>query len=957
MDHHNRQFHLIYGEQNWLPFLLQQDNARLWWDRERKAVTLAPVIQQVNELNQHEYLQPTQRRGAAFDHYGNVYWINENNDGIFYQPEATPLKKGEFWHTRELHLTHHHNPKQGDFAAKPSPAEFAQAAQRYPSLSGLTVTSCEYLVVGTLASSTHQAGLLIFDLHAGGAPLWLRWPAGSSFSPLDLSCTPDGGIFILDRDPASNLPARVWHLDKHWQILGCNGEIIEFTKAHDFFSLDKTASELASETQAIPDHAHFFTGLDLTQASSNTIDTPVSIEAIANNAFVILDSPAAGFYSAVHYFRNSEYINTVALNEDAIGKLLGNTQIHAQDFAFIPQGENNARLYQGSLYISASRFFQAFEFQLQATNERLQLAMQAKLLPMRALTGKALIASGQGAWYDFGDRWLPLAEQPLKQYQSRAELSGLVFDGEEPDCVWHRMIIDARIPPGTSVQIYSRAANTVNELNGLPWQTEPPFYKRAQGSELVHTDAPICADEHSGSFEFLFQAAEGRYLELRLQLVGTRQKTPLVRTCRIYYPRYSWLKRFLPAVYQDDERSSAFLDRFLANLEGLYTHMEDKIAHAEMLFDTRTAPPEFLEWLGQWLGAFVDPLWDEKRKRLFIDNAALLFNWRGTLACLRALIKLSIDECPDTHIFDPLRFPERDYDGIFAGRNVRIVEHFLTRRIAQTDTSPTSTTLALHTESHDWQPLHGASALHKLYQQFIAYKYHNDIAALKTAWGAAGNNLDSFARLTFPPLIPTDATQASLWEEFTRDHIGFTYPPVSNNDLAIYQQFLQLRYQHIGKFNAAHGLVGKLALSSFFSVNLPTRIPENKVALIDWIEFVSLSLPIQRQAHQFTVYLPTTLGELPAQLATRKAQVEAIVQREKPAHTHFDVKFFWAMFQVGSARLGIDTSIGEGGRFVAMVLGENFLGQSYLAESHPWNIANRSMVGRERLTNELKWSL
>ena len=136
---------------------------------------------------------------------------------------------------------------------------------------------------------------------------------------------------------------------------------------------------------------------------------------------------------------------------------------------------------------------------------------------------------------------------------------------------------------------------------------------------------------------------------------------------------------------------------------------------------------------------------------------------------------------------------------------------------------------------------------------------------------------------------------------------------------------------------------------------MPTKIPENKSALIDWIEFVSLSLPIHRQAHQFTVYLPTVPGDLPAQLETRRAQVEAIVKREKPAHTQFDVKFFWAMFQVGSARLGIDTSIGEGGRFVAMVLGANFLGQSYLAESHPWNIVDRSVVGRERLTYELKW--
>lgn len=951
MDHQNRQFHLVYGAQNWLPFLSEQESAQLWWDSKHQAVTLAPVLQQVNELPPNQYLQTTQRRGAAFDHYGNVYWINENCDGIFYQPVTSPLKKGEFWHVRELQLAANNNRAHGDFKA-----EYKIPDLEYPKLSGLTLTTCEYLVVGTLASSTHEAGLLIFDLHAGGAPLWLRWPKSSAFFPLDLSCTPDGGVYILDRDPLIAFSARVWHLDKRWRILGCNGEVIELASQHQFFTLDEQTGNSEGDISTHEEsQTHFFSGLDLNQITGGRIDTAISIEAVANDAFVILDSPEVGLVSSVHYFRDSEHIDSVALDENAIGTLLNNKLVHAHDFAFIASHQGDEPVHRGTLYVSASRFFQAFEFQFYATDESLQLAMQAKLLPMRALTGRALISSGNGAWYDFEDRWLPLAEQPTKQYQSQAQLEGMVFDGEEPDCVWHRMIIDARVPPGTSVQIASRAANSIADLSGLPWRTEPPFYKRAQGSELAHSDTTICADAYSGSYEFLFQEAEGRYLELRMQLTGTRQKTPLVRACRIYYPRFSWLKRYLPPLYQDDQRSSAFLDRFLANIEGLYTQMEDKISHAESLFDTRTTPPEFLEWLGKWLGVLVDPVWDEKRKRLFINHASLLFNWRGTPACLRALIKLGIDECPNASIFDPLRFPGRDSESAFEGRDVRIVEHFLTRRLAQTHTTTYATTLALRTESQSWQPIDGAGALHKRYQEFLAHKYQQNIDLLKAAWSSAEENLSSFGTIKFPPLTPADPVEAADWEEFTRDYIGFSYPSINNNDLPLYQQFLQLRYQQINKLNTAYGLSGNIALNSFSAVRMPAKFPENKADLADWIEFVSLSLPIHRQAHQFTVYLPTVLGDLPAALEARRAQVETIVKNEKPAHTHFDVRFFWAMFQVGSARLGIDTTIGEGGRFVAMVLGANFLGQSFLAESHPWNIADRSVVGRERLTYELKW--
>ena len=144
-------------------------------------------------------------------------------------------------------------------------------------------------------------------------------------------------------------------------------------------------------------------------------------------------------------------------------------------------------------------------------------------------------------------------------------------------------------------------------------------------------------------------------------------------------------------------------------------------------------------------------------------------------------------------------------------------------------------------------------------------------------------------------------------------------------------------------------LAGDFEYLHFSDIPLPETLPQNIQALSDWIEFVSLVLPINEQAHRFTVLLPTELGELPASMAQRKAQVEEIVRREKPAHTEFEVQYFWALFQVGSARLGIDSSIGAGSRFTALVLGMNFLGQSFLAESHPWRVVDRTIVARDRL--------
>jgi phage tail-like protein len=104
-----------------------------------------------------------------------------------------------------------------------------------------------------------------------------------------------------------------------------------------------------------------------------------------------------------------------------------------------------------------------------------------------------------------------------------------------------------------------------------------------------------------------------------------------VGSLRVYYPRFSYLERYVPGVYREEPVSASFLDRYLANPEGLFTALEDHIAKAEGLFDARITPPEYLEWLAGWFDYVLDPDWEESRKRLFLKNASLLFEWRSTV--------------------------------------------------------------------------------------------------------------------------------------------------------------------------------------------------------------------------------------------------------------------------------------------------------------------------------------
>jgi hypothetical protein len=115
---------------------------------------------------------------------------------------------------------------------------------------------------------------------------------------------------------------------------------------------------------------------------------------------------------------------------------------------------------------------------------------------------------------------------------------------------------------------------------------------------------------------------------------------------------------------------------------------------------------------------------------------------------------------------------------------------------------------------------------------------------------------------------------------------------------------------------------------------------------------------MQRTAHRFTVLLPAPVSLVfsPAEHQLRMDLTRRVVELEKPAHTVFDVKFYWAIFRVGEARLALDTLIQQGSRapqlLPRMILGQGFVGGSYLAPPVPEDASNRLILGRDALRND-----
>lgn len=951
MDVNHTSFHLLIGRRDWtrhVPAVEASSEADVVWNDERGRVTLRPELFRFSASEAETPLRFENRRGAGQDRYGNGYSIDEAATGVMFLP-AGMGEAERFWPVPpscNAPLTCGQEPpeacgQQATFGPLHPPTPLPPMPLR-----GLTVTPYHYLVVGVLGP---VPGLVIFDLHAGGPPTYLRWPDDLGFHPVDMAPRPGGGLWILDVPPEGE--ARYWALDRYFEVEGRQQAVRTLVAARED-DFKPVGGDPYQRSERI-----FPGGLSLGLASPLEERHPIAIEALPDDTVLVLEGgPEEDYVTVRRYDFGQQLGEAVSLRETLAvvlepGSDLAAWQVH--DIAFVPEARQARGRVQGTLYAVDTEGNQAYAFRLEADDDTLSLRPSSQYLPLRRFGGKALVAVGQTVYYDLGDRWLPLLAQPRPRYREEGvfftDPDGL-FDGGQPDCVWHRLFLDACLPPGAQVRVESRAANDATLLANTPWQQEPRLYLRSDGAEIPYYQ-PFTSDERkrdgAGTWELLFQQAKGRYLQLRLTLRGTGRNSPRIDALRLYFPRFSYLNEYLPDVYQLDETSASFFDRFLANPEGIFTDLEGKIAEIQILFDTRTIPAEYLDWLACWLGTVLDPAFGEAKRRLFIDHVVALFKQRGTLPGLIRAIRLVLDPCPDDSLFDDagiacdLAQSERCATAAsFSRYGVRLIEQFLTRSAPGVlFGDPTAETLPrLTTADQPWTPQDGAGLLHSRFQAFLDARYATD-EARQAVW--PGNLAD--VRLS--PVLPADTAQQDDWRAFTASEVGFTYAEVNADDTPAYRAFLARRYAQISALNDAYQHMEV----SFATIELPEEddFPADGAWLYDWIQFVSLALPIQRNAHLFTVLVPTEPGsDLEAQ-AEVLALVARIVEREKPVHTSFEVRPYWALFRVGTARLGLDTLLDEGSRYVALLLGQGFLAEGFLASAHPWKVLDRIVVGRD----------
>jgi len=809
-----------------------------------------------------------------------------------------------------------------------------------------------------VVASVEAGGLLIFDLHGGGPPLRQPWPGMPR--PEALIALRDGGLGLLSAGRLHRLAP---------DLLPC----VAAPSTPAAF-----APQGAAPAPAVPPNTAPAWVIDLRPALGVGASVTACLR-VADDKLLVLGSLAG---------EQTQRLGLLTLDGTPLpvqgpsGQALGTLNTLIAAMVVTPEGalrapdvllsarslvlETRAKPAADApdfaLVLVAAGGDQAFRLAGRWIDGGLQLSLQRDYLPLRRYQGGGFASLDAGAvlhaypsartFYASAGRWVPLLALPQPRCAREAVLETPVWDSGLSGCVWHRLVLDARRAPGGAIRVQSRCADDAALLAKLPWRDEPPLLVHPMGSELPwrSREASACADLQS--LTALLQDARGRWLQLRLLVSGDGQQSPGLAALRVWYPRWSYLKEYLPAVYQADAASAALLDRMLALFEGEFTRWEDRIAAAQLLLDARSAPAESLVWLAQWVALAFDPSTSPQRRRLLLRYAVQGHARRGTVPglLLAATLAWETDDADAAEVECWMRSPERLPE---RRQGLRLQELF-----GLTPPLPPGA----------WRPALGdADLLARLGGDASLLATDARLPVLQQALGFVprGAQEEDLRRAAWNlPTLPDDEPTGAAERERYTAYLAASQvcAPLRQR----WQDFLSRRWRQVSALNAAWGT----RWPGFAHVPSATRLPASRVALADWHLFESQVLRGLGNAHRFRIVLPSPQangGPLDVdEISRRRAAVWRAIERDRPAHTVAELRFGFELFRVGEARLGLDTRLEHGltrrpelaalgglatlggalARWSPMVLGQADLGGAQLASARPLPPADR--IGLDR---------
>lgn len=446
---------------------------------------------------------------------------------------------------------------------------------------------------------------------------------GGKLPPAHLAFTPDGTLYLLDREGK-----RVLWFDRctcAFVELPCMGKL-----PHDVWSLD-TPMAIASGRQVIA-IAGLLNGkgkavvIDRARLSIITViigDFTPGAVALPGGMIAISDA-ATG--SLLAYDLDGRLRHEV----QGVGPALTLSQTHdglmavtATGIAFIDHAFKTVTPNIG--LAEAEAHAQALPFSIDGLG---RLVPGSYCTPPAAhtlvFTASGVVANG------------PPKAHAARTFATRGRYVSAALDSRIDSCQWHRIAVTGVIPAGCRVSLRTRTAQIDFPPEAVAEETAPGW-SAAQVFMGGTAETPL---------ECLIASEPGRWLWLEAVLEGSGTDTPVLTGFELEYPRIG-LNRYLPAGLTPDPVSMEFTGRFLANFDTGFRGIEAGIDSAYRLYDPRSTPLAFIDWLASWVGIFLPRGMAEGEKRRLIRALPRLYEKRGTLAGLEATLAavLGLEPC------------------------------------------------------------------------------------------------------------------------------------------------------------------------------------------------------------------------------------------------------------------------------------------------------------------------
>ena len=295
-------------------------------------------------------------------------------------------------------------------------------------------------------------------------------------------------------------------------------------------------------------------------------------------------------------------------------------------------------------------------------------------------------AEGSIAWINAGSiaPLLPLVPLSLNSFDAAGTTDPAnpqTFDSGSTRTVWHRLFLEAIVPPSCGIIVWLAAADALNDLT-LPTTSWYPHLAGSPDTSAIPAaliaDVPTavwqsetcevpfatpvlggaCIPNQRGLFMVLVQRAgiavrslQGRFLGVRVELNGDSRNTPEVAALRAYGSRFSYVEHYLPEIYREGKfgpdadvpgpsTRRDFFERFVDLFEGQFTRIEDSVATAYLLTRPESTPESALDWLGGWVG--IEPNgYPPGRRRARLEALPDLYRERGTAAGITRAIDVA----------------------------------------------------------------------------------------------------------------------------------------------------------------------------------------------------------------------------------------------------------------------------------------------------------------------------